>query len=445
MSKRRKKQVIIPVHHEPAAESRKPLIPWPLLVVIGAYLLLAIAAALIVPRDPAPDSRLTPPDESAHWLYVKDLADGLDLPVFTSGTGNYEAHQPPLYYLTVLWTCWLWGDGGLIAARLCNVLLGAVTIFVAWRLAAVLVPGKEWVHLGAAAALAFIPGRLFVCASVSNDPLFELLAACTLCFALRWSRTGIALGGAALIGLTLAAGLLTKTSTLILLPVVGIALLVEPRWRKDGFRYLLANGLVIGGLCAALWGWWVLRNFSLYGEPLALGVFQEVFLKDRPTPEFFLSRGMTWSGYWALVAIQGWMSVWGVFGQATVYMPQLFYSLGNIIGLASGVGLVTAWWRGRDPDKPMDPVWPLAGLACLLALGGFLQFNMVFYQAQARYFLGVSAILAVALSLGVSGLQPRLDAPRAPVALAVVLFVMSLWAVVAHVTGGYSFTPPFAQ
>ncbi|NSW57644.1 MAG: hypothetical protein HPY44_16660 [Armatimonadetes bacterium] len=445
MSKRRKKQVITPEHRGPSAEPRKPLMPWPLLIVIGAYLLLAVSAALIVPRDPAPDSRLTPPDESAHWLYVKDLAERLDLPVFTSGSGNYEAHQPPLYYLSVLWTFWLWGDAGLIAARLCSVLLGAITIFVAWQLAAVLVPGRGWVHLGAAAALAFTPGRLFVCASVSNDPLFELLAACTLYFALRWSRTGIAPRRAALIGLSLAAGLLTKTSTLILVPVVGVLLLVEPRWRRGGFRYLLANSLVIGGLCAVVWGWWVLRNFSLYGEPLALGVFQRIFLRDRPTPEFFLNRGMTWSGYWTLVAMQGWMSVWGVFGQATVYMPRLFYSLGNVIGLASAAGLVAAWWRGRDPDKPLDPVWPLAGLACLLTLGGFVQFNMVFYQAQARYFLGVSAILAAALSLGVSSLQPRQDAPHAPAALAVVLFAMSLWAVVAHLTGGYSFTPPFIQ
>jgi hypothetical protein len=79
-----------------------------------------------------------------------------------------------------------------------------------------------------------------------------------------------------------------------------------------------------------------------------------------------------------------------------------------------------------------------------LTLAAFMRFNTVFYQAQARYFLAASAVMAAALAGGITGLAPR-DREHIPaILLVLVMAAMSVWALVAHVTGGYSFAPPGA-
>lgn len=487
-----------PIVAPQAAVGPAPKVAIALGVILAAYLALAIPVAVIVPHDPTPEPRLTPPDESAHWLFVRELATDGRLPVFKTDGSNYEAHQPPLYYVSVLWAYLIAGDGGLVLGRLWSVLLGGLTLLALWRLSGVLLGGERsggpgslphadevqspppageagaphlvWLRLAAVAALAFLPGRLFIVSSVSNDALFELLSVVTLWQALVAVKDGMDLRRAAVLGACLGLSLLTKTSALVLCPIVALAVLLEPRWRRQGLGSLLGNAAVIAALCGGLWGWWVARNMTLYHEPLAVDVFQRVFLKDRPTPEFFLSRGATWTLYWLQVGSQAWMSLWGVFGQATVYMPRLFYDLGRLIAAAMLVGAVLAWYRATrgaeapftGPDKsrgsapPGEPdeqtdrwrarpevlSWALAALLVVLTLGTFMRFNMVFYQAQARYFLGVSGVLACLLAAGVCGLAPRSATKWPALGLAIVLFAMALWSVVAHATGGYSFLPP---
>jgi len=477
-----------PIVAAPTEPGPAPRVTVALGVIVAAYLALAIPAAVIVPHDPTPEPRLTPPDESAHWLFVRELATDGRLPVFKTDGSNYEAHQPPLYYLSVLWAYLIAGNSGLVLGRLWSVLLGGLTLLALWRLSGVLLGGERsggpqsppqtsespphilWLRLAAVAALAFLPGRLLIVSSVSNDALFELLSVVTLWQALVAVRDGMDLRRAAILGVCLGLSLLTKTSALVMCPIVALAALLEPRWRRQGLGSLLANAALVAALCGVLWGWWVARNMALYHEPLAVDIFQRVFLKDRPTPDFFLSRGATWTLYWLQVASQTWMSLWGVFGQATVYMPRLFYDLGRLIAAAMLVGAVLTWYRktrgaealsprpgeSRGPAPPGEPdeqtdrwqarpqvlSWALCALLLVLTLGTFMRFNMVFYQAQARYFLGASGILACLLSAGVCGLAPRSAARWPAIGLTLVLFVMSLWSVVAHATGGYSFLPP---
>ena len=56
----------------------------------------------------------------------------------------------------------------------------------------------------------------------------------------------------------------------------GFSEVEYPDWRS-----LLANTGIVVGVVAVVWGWWVVRNYNLYGEPLATRTFQTVFLKDR--------------------------------------------------------------------------------------------------------------------------------------------------------------------
>ena len=153
--KKTKKPPQIPV--EPVAEPNERLALWAVLIV---YIALAAVVVFIIPHETnAVDVRLTPPDESAHWLYVKELATTGKLPVFGQGYGNYEAHQPPLYYASVLWGHWIGGDNGIYLARIWSALLSALTLLVAWQILGMLLGKCIWTRLGALAALAFIPVR----------------------------------------------------------------------------------------------------------------------------------------------------------------------------------------------------------------------------------------------------------------------------------------------
>ncbi len=417
-----------------------------LAAIVAAYLVIATGAACVAPPGGIARAKLIPPDEPAHWAFVTQVASGGGLPLFTSGSGNFEAHQPPLYYLSALWTYWLAGERGLMLARLWSVVLGGLTLIVAWRATRWLLGEAVWPRLGAVGALAFIPGRVFICAAVNNDPLAELLMAAVLGLCLEGIHQGVSRKAAGWIGLGLGLALLTKTSALVLIPLVAIVFALEPAWRQLGWRHLLTNALLVAGIVGLVWGWWVARNMVLYGEPLAIRVFQTIFLKDRATPEFFLSRGISWGGYWTLVGFQTWLSLWGVFGQATVYMPVAFYGIGSGLAVVAGLGLVRGRLQ-RDPaTAPEQPArhlcWELAAVLLLLVVATFLRFNTVFYQAQARYLLGASVVLACLLAAGVYGLVG--GRPRAWPALAVtgLLGAMAVWAVVAHITGGYSFLPP---
>jgi 4-amino-4-deoxy-L-arabinose transferase-like glycosyltransferase len=414
---------------------------WGLPVILGIYALLALTAAFTVPHDPTPDPRLTPPDESAHWLFVQDLAQHHALPVFTSGGGNYEAHQPPLYYLTCVWAHWL---GGLVAARVWSVVIGGLALWAAWLLAPFLVGPDPWLRLATVGALALLPSRVFVAGSVNNDGMAELWCALSLWALLRGVTAGLTPRLAALAGLFVGLGLLTKTSLVVLLPVAALALLLEPGWRRDGWRRLVLNALVGLAVIAVVWGWWVARNMSLYGEPLATGIFQRVFLKDRATPELFLSRGASWGQYWYLVASQSWMSLWGVFGQATVYMARPFYSLGATLALLAALGHVLGGLGPHRPakDGPSRAVWLVAGALLLLTLASFLRFNSIFYQAQARYLLPAGVVAAALLAGGFAKLDRHRGAAGVTIVLLAALAGMSVWALVAHATGGTSFTPP---
>ena len=145
-------------------------------------------------------------------------------------------------------------------------------------------------------------------------------------------------------------------------------------------------------ICGA---WWV-RNQLLYGDPLAHGVFIDLFLKDRATPEYFLQRGMSGAGYLLMIAWGTALSFWGVFGQANVYMPEWFYLCGWLMGAAVLIGLIRAGIGGRAPWAGNRGQWlvVLVGIALIIAF--YLRFNMIFYQVQARYlFTGIGPLAAL--------------------------------------------------
>ena len=413
-------------------------------IVLVCYLFLALIYAVKIPFGRGPD-------ETAHLRYVEYLAQHHRLPVFdrTHPGANYEFHQPPLYYLTVLPT-YLLTRGDDVAkgqtVRFVTILLGIALLYLTYALARALLPDRPWTAVAAAACVAFLPMHLHLVASVSNDALTEVFFAAALLlivYRLRAAseyRAGGAppgVTGAVWLGVIIGLGMLTKSLAIALFPVAWVGLVLAARgpngyeWRRAR-RDLAVTTVVALVLC----GWWLARNQVRYGDPLAQKAFLSAF-QDRPSPQGVMAnyhratgRVLTPVEYLVFMVIP-WVfaSTLGVYGpvqgNAFVFYPFWLYLTTGLIALAALVGFVR--FCRREPRAEWQRQgWLLSGMLAALLLAGFVRFNLSFFQAQARYLFPALPAAAAAFCVGLEHLLPARRGSWLPLATAFLLGLLAL-------------------
>ena len=386
-------------------------------IVIAAYLLLGLTLAWMMPwshldaRWPEQlRARYSPPDEGAHFGYVEFLADQRAFPVFDDPDGLYEAHQPPLYYLSCL-PAFLIGralspvvglpqpnDLPLLLMRCWSVLIGAAGVYAVYLLGLLLFRGHRAAALLAAGLAALLPMHTVNLSGVTNDGLAELLVTLGFIWAVNIAREAT-LRDCVALGVLTGLSLMVKSNTVFLFIVAGAAMVIALRRREDqaaATAELLRGYAAFAGTTLLICGAWWVRNQLLYGDPLAHRVFIDLFIQDRATPEYFLQRGMSGTGYLLMIAWGTALSFWGVFGQANVYMPEWFYLCGWLLSAAIAIGLVRAAIGGRAPWAGNRGQWVVVLVGVALIVAFYLRFNMIFYQVQARYlFTGIGPLAAL--------------------------------------------------
>jgi 4-amino-4-deoxy-L-arabinose transferase-like glycosyltransferase len=431
-----------------------------LMIVLLAFVLLAAWYSVTIPLGEAPD-------EVPHFTYIRYLARHGRLPTTTE---EHEAFQPPLYYaLGAALTFWVEDDPGAPFAvranahfdvadprapknlllhtsdeawpyrgwalawhlvRLLSVALGAVTVWAVYRLGRVLFPEQPAIPLTMAALTAFTPQFLFMSAVVNNDnaaTAFSALVLWQVAAVLHESQPARIWKRSALLGLLLGLGLLSKANLIALVPVVGLALVVASArgtapsgGSADGAlrRWGLpaAGRLALAfGIAALASGWYFVRNWSLYGDPMGWSFLLEINAqREGPlTPEVlgwlfkgvFRSFWLGWIGiqfeeaiYWLIgaacaVGVLG-FAAWLLRGWRTLYagsrwtlvtlglhvaitLASLLQWTATVLGTDQGrliypilptvmLVLVAGWaWWARGRSRP----WALGGLAAgMLAL-----------------------------------------------------------------------------
>lgn len=335
-------------------------------LILLSYTVLAMVMSLIVPLGESPD-------EIDHFLYVRYLLENRDFPVMHPAAADnvtMEANQPPLFYLLnaavtapfpmtasadfPLNACFTFDphDGGRAhfylhqpaeqnlfssdylafrVARLVSVLLGLITVWLAYRLGRQMVPGDERVGLLAAAFLAFNPQFVFMMASVNNDVLTAVLGVALVYFSIQAAaqptmRRFIVLG--VLMGLAL----LTKFALLAFWPLPLFA-----AWLSAGNgrrRKALQNGAVVVGLPCLIAGWWYFRTAQLYGDPLAW----DVHLQAKGAEVLRVSP-LTLVDLREFVVIH-FQSYWAWFGWLKIQAAGWVYILLAVMVLVAVAGLV---------------------------------------------------------------------------------------------------------
>jgi len=311
------------------------------LVLLG-FIILAIIYSIVTPPFEAGD-------ESRHYAVVKYMADTGRLPVQRPGAAqihwSHEGNQPPLYYaLAALLTFWIdtgdWDDVywynphttignplrpdnknitihppgeswpwrrhvlAVHLSRFLSIGLATVTVIAAYGLARRLFRGNRWLAAGAMAITAFNPMFVFISAAVNNDNAVIMLVTLALWFMVvvvgsvtdgesraisRFSILRNPLVIAALFGLLIGLGALSKLYAFGLLPLAGAVLIwlaytVEKQTNPDHkplfalsfWRKALAWNLTMLAVVCLVAGWFYLRNAILYeGDFLALQVMRD--------------------------------------------------------------------------------------------------------------------------------------------------------------------------
>lgn len=427
-------------------EAPRPLSPGIGRAVLGAMLLLHIILAVIYanltpyrtpgylfiaksrPWSKIPD--IGAPDERQHANYVIHILAGQGLPVYQvmipdpahpgTMTRNpnldevYEYHQSPLYYLVAA------GYGRMVGLdaqaaqdprqglrlRYVNAVFGAGTILGVYFLGLWGLRRRD-VALLAAGIAALLPMNVALSGAVSNDPLLFCICTWTLAICARCIQDGWTLGRALLVGALVGLGLLTKTTALALIPVVLTALwLRRPRVRDAIASAALAIVLVLP--------WW-LRNQRIYGDPLGLRSFQELFAGAPKAPDLIALLGpvtywVDWVGWWTVRSFFGVFSYMDIFlnergnaytGPATASGPAAPNTLYRLLMAAlflACCGFVAALLKRQESGAKR--VHALNGVFLLLITGLFVRYNMSFFQGQARYFYPAIGPIALGLSIG---------------------------------------------
>ena len=415
-----------------------------LVLIILLYLALAVTYSVVVPLWEAPD-------EPSHFLYVRHLAQNGCLPSPTcygediagSFEGDYilsiyEWHHPPLYYLlgalvlraieprhklsapyvfppidpdlTYQDSLFVHQSKGPFdldeeelgprMLRLLSILMGIGTIWVTYQTARQIFPSEPLLALTASGVVSFMPQYTFISASVNSDNLANLLSALTLLLTIKWITEENSYGKTLRLGLLCSLALLSKTTTLFLIPIACLSFALRAK-QKGSPRYFMKQGLAFlslplltMGLFLALYpreNLWTL--VATYGESLEIDAD-------------LMSLDYLWT-----VLIQINQSFWARFGWMNILIPP---AIPNLLGLLCPAGLISAlvfWIRGNrerilSPTQSSSLLALFASILCTLLV--LVKLNLAVFQPQGRLlFPAISAIAILFVAGLLSPLQLR--------------------------------------
>lgn len=428
---------------------------WQASLILAAFMVLASLYSIITPPFEAGD-------ESRHYAVVKYIADTGRLPVQEPGDPqihwSHEGNQPPLYYAlaaaltahieTGTWdeVYWYnphttigdplrpdnknitihppgesWQSHGLAVhlIRAMSIVMAAVTVATTYIVALNLFQGQRQFAVGAMALTAFTPMFIFISASVNNDNAVIMFVTLAL-----WQMTSLVrrppprrmiVWHAALLGLLIGLGALSKLYALGLIPLAGVmfgwlAIKLQGEVDQPGatsFRPLvrmthwMAMLLLVVVMVA---GWFYLRNMLLYdGDILALQAMRETAGQRDAVPSLAT----------LLAEFQGFrIAYWGLFGGVNVLADPWIYRVLDLMSLIAAVGLLafvgrTVLYRTIRPAVHISRrVLGLLGGWLLIMIAGFIVWNLTQPAGQGRLFYPAIAAISSLATLGVTWWLP---------------------------------------
>ena len=374
----------------------------------------------------------SPPDEERHFAYLEYIAQNHKLPYLKLDqeyTHIAQAIHPPLYYLIASLLCK--NDGKVLSEQLIvndgpgfntithpkhegelpysgkarsahllryfSLVLSSATICFIYLMVLAIFPGKILLASATALFAGMNPQFLHISASVSNENLSTALSTIYLFALLFYLNYPVKTRHHIATGLLLGGCLLSKTSTLFFLPLT-ICVVAWITFRDK--RKLFESLLLICGMAGLVAGWWYVRNWLVFDDPLL-----SKFLIDsqpwglRSTP-FSLS-------YVTTILSNTFISFFGYFGAMQIVIPGPHLIVyGGITGLG-GAGLCRMFIK-RDLTSLQTQALVLLFLSLLGGLAIFASLNISYRGVyMGRYLFVVIAPIAILTCTGIYFLMAR--------------------------------------
>jgi hypothetical protein len=421
-----------------------------LIILVAAFIGLATIYSISTPIFEAGD-------EIWHYPFVQHLATGNGLPIQDLNIKTLwaqEGGQPPLYYaVSALATFWIdtrdlpdrlwlnpeakigiplvWGNKNMIVhtsaenfpwrntalavhlIRLLSILFSAGTVALTYFTAFEIKKDRTLATV-AAALVAFNPMFIFISASVNNDSLAVLFATLALWLLTRLITLKATLRRFAVLGIVLGLGTLSKVSDVGLLVVAAFVFAylcrkeaanarVDPTLRgfgtlarSNGLRRLVAGSLLSAALVVIIAGWWYLRNWQLYGDPLAFNVWVAI-AGGRPAPATWMTLLDEFQSFR--------ISFWGNFGGVNIIAPDWVYATLEVLTVAAGLGLIVGLAHRMLPRLLLlHAIW----LALIVVT--LIRWTFLTLASQGRLIFPAISAVCILLAYGLS--QWKLPASR---------------------------------
>lgn len=374
-------------------------------------------------------------DAAADIAYADGLFPGFDLPAHTG-----EFHNPPLFYLLAGIVDWVGHSVGAgqphDATQLLDVLFFVGTIFFVWRTARLLWPARERLALAAATFTALLPAAVRAAVMFHPEALDMFLATLAMYLCVRVSRSPYSTRLALLLGATLGAAQLVRTSALLVVAAVFAALLLA------GHRRALVIAAVLAVVIPAPW---YARQWIVYGTPLP-------FNRPAPTTPLYARRPLSFyidpglpdlfthpyrphfvNEFIPTTYAELWGDYFGIWNwdarRAPSTLAKVQLSLQSALGVIPTIlaivgcaALVARIRRRRD--------LAIVGLLPLFGLAGYLAFTVSYPSVdgdvlKATYLLGTTVGWASGFAYALASLPHRTRAPVLTLLAIVVLADLS--------------------
>lgn len=386
-------------------------------------------------------------DEVDHFAYIERLAHGDGLGVvgetrlpawaapYASFVADYpynaEVIQPPLYHLLLVPLYWVIPGNHvtkLLGLRLVSVTLGAITVWLGYRIAATIFPDDPAIRASVPIFIALQPQFSFEAAIVNHDILLIVLASWLVLLVLSGLFGEMSIRKVAAIGLVGSAGLWTKASFGLVLPVAAAGIVIAARdrgWPRRRLAQALSLGLGLPLLIASPW---FVRSMILYGDPTGAQRLRQIpgfgeqaagWLEMLTSPVFWRGRLEDfWGNYgWRLIPFDPGTYRWiyGLWALAAIGLVVL--SIHDLVQRIQGQRphLSTRQWQALG----LIGVW-LAGLIWGVLYVGTIQFT------QSRFAFPGMAGFAVLTAVGFASVLPKPLRNFLPLSMFVALVVLNV-------------------
>lgn len=328
---------------------------------------------------------------------------------------QYAANHPPLYYLLMTPVYLATEDLSLetqqYVLRAAAIPFGLAVVLLTYLIATLLFPADRLIRTVAPTFVAFQTQVSYEAAMINNDILLIALFSLLVYLLVRGIRHGFSCRSAAVIGLLLGLGLLTKGSMIGAAPLIAFAVVVGEGLHRVK-RWVGLGAIIVGLAGLVSWPWFAFL-YRTYGnltglEQVKALQFQWTWEGDPPSIVDLL-----WNRDFASLR---WRETWGEFGWRLIHVDTwLLTAIGLpllVLTIAGLVMLIRATWRRfrSDDDYRLSReqvlgLWLLVGVA-LVSYAAMVEFGTTFELTQARYYFQAVGAVAIVLAYGLSVLVP---------------------------------------